>query len=259
VGLVAFAGTAFLQCPLTLDYGAARSLLELLNPDLIPARHQPGRGHHHILGRVSKSVGAQPGAGPFNGRRRPLGPIGRGARSRGGGGASHFHHWVWEPHRGDHSDPRRKRQVTGYKKDKNGQTVLSKMDEGALKKLAAKTGGAYFPASQGEVEVTKIIEEIGRMDKKDLDSRVYGQGENHYRWPLAFGLLLLLLEFLWPEVQRHWRRVFQDIRSGRFLLLLLAGGFCLLAGSGPRRSVGIHGPANCALGSKGPEKSGSPV
>lgn len=229
VGLVAFAGTAFLQCPLTLDYGAARSLLELLNPDLIP---KPGT---NLASAITTSLEAFPRA---SGHNRALVLLTDGEDHSGQldtaldravtEGLRIFTIGFGNP-AGEIIPIRDENgQVTGYKKDKNGQTVLSKMDEGALKKLAAKTGGAYFPASQGEVEVTKIIEEIGRMDKKDLDSRVYGQGENHYRWPLGFGLLLLLLEFLWPEVQRHWRRVFQDIRSGRFLLLLLAGGVICL-------------------------------
>lgn len=228
VGLVAFAGTAFLQCPLTLDYGAARSLLELLNPDLIP---RPGT---NLGAAITASLDAFPKA---SGHNRALVLLTDG-EDHSGQLDSALDRAVAEglrlftigfgntngeiiPIRDENG------QVTGYKKDKNGQTVLSKMDEATLKKLAAKTGGAYFPASQGEVEVTKIIEEIGRMDKKDLDSKIYGQGENHYRWPLALGLLLLLLEFLWPEVQHHWRRVFHDIRLGRWIVLLAAGGVLL--------------------------------
>ncbi len=231
VGLVAFAGTAFLQCPLTLDYGAARSLLELLNPDLIP---KPGT---NLAAAITTALDAFPKA---SGHNRALVLLTDGEDHSGQLDAAldravaeglriftiGFGNPTGEiiPIRDENG------QVTGYKKDKNGQTVLSKMDEAALKKLAAKTGGAYFPASQGEVEVTKIIEEIGRMDKKDLDSKVYGQGENHYRWPLALGLLLLLLEFLWPEVQRHWRRVFQDVRLGRWMVLCLTGSVLLVPG-----------------------------
>jgi Ca-activated chloride channel family protein len=218
VGLVAFAGTAFLQCPLTLDYGAARSLLDLLRPDLIPkpgtsltaaidtalaafpstsARHQAlvlltdGEDHSKQLDAAvdrAAAAGLRIFTIGFGNKDGEIIPI----RDANG-------------------------NVTGYKKNKEGETVLSKMDEPALQKIAAKTGGAYFPATQGEVEITKILGEIGRMEKKDLDSRVFGQGENHFRWPLALALFFILLEFLWPEVQKHWTRVFRDIRAGRFL------------------------------------------
>lgn len=229
VGLVAFAGTAFLQCPLTLDYGAARSLLELLNPDLIP---RPGT---NLAAAINASLDAFPKSSAHN---RVLVLLTDGEDHSGqldaaldravGEGLRIF--TIGFGNTTGEIIPLRDEsgQVTGYKKDKNGQTVLSKMDEGALKKLAAKTGGAYFPASQGEVEVSKIVEEIGRMDKKDLESRVYGQGENHYRLPLALAILLLLLEFLWPEVQRHWTRVFHQIRLGKWGVLLGTIGWWLL-------------------------------
>ncbi|MBK8575416.1 MAG: VWA domain-containing protein [Elusimicrobia bacterium] len=228
VGIVAFAGTAFLQCPLTLDYGAARSLLDLLGPDLIP---KPGT---NLAAAITTSLDAFPKG---TGKNRALVLLTDGEDHSGQLDVAldravkegcriftiGFGNLTGEiiPLRDENGN------VTGYKKDKDGQTVLSKMDEASLKKSAAKTNGAYFPASQGEVEVTKILEEIGRMEKKDLDSRVYGQGENHYRLPLVLALFLLMLEFLWPEVQRHWTRVFRDVREGRFLAGLLLALLCL--------------------------------
>ncbi|MBL0057755.1 MAG: VWA domain-containing protein [Elusimicrobia bacterium] len=242
VGLVAFAGTAFLQCPLTLDYGAARSLLDLLEPSLIP---RPGT---NLAAAITTCLDAFPKEA---GKHRALVlltdgedhsgqldmAIGRAAAEEVRIFTIGFGNATGEiiPLRDDNGN------VTGYKKDKNGQTVLSKMDETALRNIAAKTKGAYFPASQGEVEVTKILEEIGRMEKKELDSRVYGQGENHYRWPLSLALVFLLLEFIWPEVRRHWTLVFRDLRAGRFLagflfLLLFLPGRSEALGRYPRSS-----------------------
>lgn len=238
VGIVAFAGTAFIQCPLTLDYGAARSLLDLLGPDLIP---RPGT---NIAAAITTSLDAFP-KGAAKSRALVLltdgedhsrevdaaldRAVAEGCRifTIGFGNAT----GEIIPLRDENGN------VTGYKKDKDGQTVLSKMDEASLKKIASKTSGAYFPASQGEVEVTKILAEIGRMEKKDLDSRVYGQGENHYRLPLVLALFLLLLEFLWPEVQRHWTQVFRDVRSGRFWVGLLV---ILLCGPGTSHALGRY-------------------
>ncbi|MBP9698901.1 MAG: VWA domain-containing protein [Elusimicrobia bacterium] len=219
VGLVAFAGTAFLQCPLTLDYGAARSILDLLGPDLVP---KPGT---NLADAINASLDAFPKGG---GKHRALvlltdgedhsgrldAAVDRAAQEGVRVFAIGFGNPAGEiiPIRDENGN------VTGYKKDKDGQTVLSKLDEKVLQSIAAKTRGAYFPSSQGEVEVSKILEEIGRMEKKDLDSRVYGQGENHFRWPLGLAILLLLFEFLWPEVRGHWRRLLRGARVGRFLV-----------------------------------------
>jgi Ca-activated chloride channel family protein len=230
VGVVAFAGTAFLQCPLTLDYGAARSILELVGPDLIPkpgtsladaldvavGAFPPGSKKHRAVvlltdgedhsGRLDSTVGraAEAGVAVFAiGFGSPTGEI---IPLRDESGA-----------------------LTGYKKDKEGQTVTSKMDALALEKMARETRGAFFPASQGEVEVDRVLAEIQGMEKKDLESRVHGQGENHYLWPLWIAFLLLLLEFLWPETTGHFRRVAGDLRARRWTrtaaLLLLWGAF----------------------------------
>jgi hypothetical protein len=238
--------------PVNLGLRRGAFILDLLNPDLIPQTgHQPGRRHQRLLGRVSKSVGPQPGSCVINRRRRPFWPIGRGLGPGRPRGVRIFHHRVWEPDRGNHSDPRRKRQVTGYKKDKNGQTVLSKMDEGALKKSRQKRG-AYFPASQGEVEVSKIHRRNRPHGKKDLDSRVYGQGENHYRWPLFLAILLLLFEFFGQKCNAigagFWTRLG---RVGRFLAL--AGGCLLHFRAGPGVGALSSVQRNRALGSKGPK------
>jgi tetratricopeptide (TPR) repeat protein len=87
------------------------------------------------------------------------------------------------------------------------------------------------------VEVSKILEEIGRMEKKDLDSKVYGQGENHYRWPLGLAILLLLFEFLWPEVRGHWRGL---LRGGRVGRLLAGAGVMLAFISGQAQALGRY-------------------
>ena len=214
VGLVAFAGAAFLQCPLTLDYGAARTLLDLIGPDLIP---RPGtdlaaalrqaldafpRGLHQYKAIVlltdgedhSGALDAAVSRAAEEGVR--IFPVGFGSPQG-----------EIIPLRDESGN------LSGYKKDKNGQTVLSKMDEKALRDMAEKTGGTYFPASRGEIEVPRLLTAFRQMEKRSLESRVYGQLENRYRWPLWLAIGLLLLEFLVPESGGWGRRLWKGLRS----------------------------------------------
>lgn len=230
VGVVAFAGRAFLQCPLTLDYGAARSLLELVGPDLIP------KAGTSLADALDVAVGAFP---PGSKKHRALVLLTDGedhsgrlddARGRAvEAGVAVFAIGFGSPT--GEIIPLRDESgaLKGYKKDKDGRTVASKMNAAALEKMARETRGAFFPASQGEVEVDRVLAAIQGMEKKDLESRVHGQGENHYLWPLAIAFLLLLLEFLWPETSGHFRRVAGDLRARRWArtatLLVLWGAF----------------------------------
>ncbi len=213
IGLVAFAGAAFLQCPLTLDYGAARSLLDLIDPSLIPSlgtslssaihtacnafekgetKHKAlvlltdGEDHSQKLPdavKRAKEEGVHVFAIGFGKREGEIIPI---RDSQG--------------------------NIKAYKKDKSGQTVVSKLDEQSLRDMAAKTNGQYYRASQGEIEVERILNDISRMEKKSLESRVYGQYENKYQIPLIIVFILLLLEFLWPEAQNHWKWVMEKAK-----------------------------------------------
>jgi hypothetical protein len=98
---------------------------------------------------------------------------------------------------------------------------MSKRDDSALRSLAEKTGGTYFPATQGEVEVQRLLEAIGGMEKRSLESRVYGRFENHYRGPLWLVLFLLVLEFLISEVPGHFGRLARRALGGLAAVSLL--------------------------------------
>lgn len=202
VGVVAFAGTAFLQCPLTLDYSAARLILDALGPDLIPV---PGTS-------LASALDASADAFPDKERQHKAlvlltdgedhsekldQAMGR-AKAEGlrifaigyGNPAGEI-----IPVRDEAGN------VVDYKKDKAGKTVVSKLGEETLQRLARETGGRYYRATAGEVEVDRVLEDIHRMDKKNLESRLYDRFENRYLWFLWAAFLLLFLEFLWPETR----------------------------------------------------------
>ncbi len=233
-GVVAFAGSAFMQCPLTLDYGAAKMLLNVLDISQMPvpgtnladaidaacdAFGDKDKKHKALVlltdgedhsGRLDSAVGRAKDEGVkifAIGFGNPEGEV--------------------IPVRDENGN------LIEYKKDKDGKTVVSKLGEQALRDVASTTGGAYYRATNGEVEVDRIAEDIHRMEKKLLESKVYDQYEDRYMWPLVPLLLLLILEFLWPETPGHvaWllgriRRRFQNkndkaVRSAAAALLLI--------------------------------------
>ncbi|HKN47522.1 MAG TPA: hypothetical protein VJ144_06090, partial [Candidatus Polarisedimenticolia bacterium] len=84
--------------------------------------------------------------------------------------------------------------VVGYKKDKRGRIVTSRLDETMLESIAVATGGKYFRATPDGSELKRIYEEISGMDKTSLSSRLHTAYEERYQIPLAAAIVLLVFE-----------------------------------------------------------------
>ncbi len=200
IGLVAFAGSAFLQCPLTLDYSAAKLFLDNIDIESIP------RGGTDIGGAIKKAVGA------FEGREkkhRALILITDGedhkervmdaveeARKKGvviytiGIGRQEG---APIPIRDEKGNKR-------YVRDKSGNIVLSKLDTVLLQKVALMTGGKKGTIGAGAFPLEDIYrDEISKMEKKELESKRHKRFENRFQWPLAIAIILLFLEAIMSE------------------------------------------------------------
>jgi len=207
VGLVAFAGGSFVQCPLTLDLSSAKMLLEIMHPDLIP--HQGTAIGDAIRTATSAfsqkekkykvlvliTDGEDHGSDPLE--------AAEGAKKEGiviytiGIGSSYGEPIPLKDKGG---------KVSGFKKDENREVVLSRLDELVLKKIAQKTGGKYFRATAGEVELDRIYEEISRMEKKQLEGKMFTQYQERYQYFLTIALLFLTLELFISERKRERKR-----------------------------------------------------
>lgn len=195
VGIVAFAGAAFVQCPLTLDHGALRIFLDGLSPNLIP---RPGT---HIEAAISKSINAFPGAEEasrvivllsdgegFEGEAERAGKV---AAERG-----IVIHSVGIGSPEGEPIPVRDEQgnSAGYKKDDRGQVIMSRLDETTLSRLAAITGGRYYRVSGGGFALDEVMDDIATMAKKETESRFVTTYEERFQAPLLAALLLILID-----------------------------------------------------------------
>jgi Ca-activated chloride channel family protein len=213
VGLVAFAGEAFLQCPLTLDYGAAKTLLDLIAPDLIP---KPGTS---LVAAIDTALGALPPARASGDAALVLltdgedhsGALPQALARAKAAGLRIFAVGIGTP-QGEVIPLRDENgQITGYKKDKQGRTVASKLGEEDLRTLAAGTGGGYYRAVDGDISVDRIVADLRGLKKRELESRIYGRYEDRTVWPASLALVLLLLEFLWPERPTRWKDTMKNL------------------------------------------------
>ncbi len=212
IGLVAFAGNAFVQAPLTVDYGAAAMFLNAMDTDLIPLQgtnlgealtvaldaFEEGSRDHRVLlivtdgedheGEIESAVeravqeGVQihtVGIGSLEGV--PIPEIDEaGVRS-------------------------------GFKRDAEGNVVTTRLDDATLRRISLATGGQYFPATGSGTGLDALVDEITGGEGRELEARQITQFEEQFQVFLGMALMLLLVEGFVPD-----RRRMKEAWEGRF-------------------------------------------
>ena len=201
IGLIAFAGTSFVQCPLTLDYGAFKLFLDYLEPDLIPV---PGTAIGQAIRAAINSFSRRERTSKAliiitDGEDHEESPL-KAAQEAKKEGIRIFVIGVGQ----DGGAPIPMKDGSGgFKKDGRGEMVLSKLDEAALQKIALETGGSYVRSVTGDLDLNKIYREDirGRMEKKELRSTRKKRWEERFQWFLFAAILLLGIEFFLRETK----------------------------------------------------------
>jgi Ca-activated chloride channel family protein len=94
--------------------------------------------------------------------------------------------------------------VKGYRKDKQGQTVITKLNTNLLKTIASKANGVFVQASQADIGLGAVLDKIGELDKVQLENKMYTDYEDQFQWFLGLSLVLFFIEFLISERVSEW-------------------------------------------------------
>jgi Ca-activated chloride channel family protein len=213
VALIAFSGKAFVQCPLTLDYGAAKMFLDAMEPGLIPV---PGTAVGEAIQKAASCFSEQERKHKVvilitDGEDHIGEPL-EAAKAAAKLGVAIYTVGIGSlegvpiPVADDGGTS------AGFKKDRSGQVVMTKLDELTLEKIALETGGKYYRATPGEVELNKIYDDILKMEKKSLSSKQFAQYEERFQSLVGIALFLFVLEILIPErkrVKKSWAGRFE--------------------------------------------------
>ena len=206
VGLVAFAGTAFVQCPLTVDREAFRLTLNSTEPGLIP------RGGTAIGLAIETAVKAF-AAG--EGRDRAIVLITDGEDTAGDPLAAAEHAAAQGVRvypigvgttAGELIPVRENGAGLEFLKDREGQVVKSRLNDEVLKQIALKTHGIYVRSAAGNFGIDTICEKgLNQLQRGDYAARLQKQYFERYQWPLGIATLCLVLELFLGEQRREGR------------------------------------------------------
>ena len=216
VGIIAYAGSAFPQLPITTDYAAAKMFLQNMNTDMLSSQ---GTAIKEAI-EMSKTY--------FNDdeqTNRILFLISDGEDHEGNieeiaaeaarQGIRIVTIGVGTP-KGGPIPIKRNGVIQNYKKDNQGETVITRLDEETLKEIASAANGRYVDGRVTSQVVEEVTEILQNMDKKEFESQQIAEYKSQFQWFLALGLLFLLLDILLLERQTSWLKrlnLFNEKRS----------------------------------------------
>jgi Ca-activated chloride channel family protein len=194
VGIVFFAGDAFVQCPLTSDYNALVSVINSLSFEtavssgtsivapLELAMNSMKPEHDHYAVMLLLTDGENTGPDPERVIRelsdRDIKVFSVGIATPSGAPIPVY----------DDTGQR-----TGYKKDQRGKVVISELDDFLLKNIAERTGGEYFRTTDTFDEIRRFNSALDTLKKREYETKRYTVYEERFQIPLALGILFLLI------------------------------------------------------------------
>ncbi len=201
IALVAFAGSAFLELPLTLDYSAATLFLEAMEPDLIPVKGtaigEALRVSLEAFDRVAQTGSRKSRAIILiTDGEDHLGEAQDVAEAAAEAGVRIFAIGIGR----DEGAPI-PREGGGFRTDRRGEIVLSRLDEAALQRIALTTGGRYVRSVTGDVDLEQIYAQgiKAQLEDQELGSSRQQRWEERFQWLLVIALAALMLEPLIGE------------------------------------------------------------
>lgn len=214
VGLILFAGSAYLQMPLTTDYAAARVYLRSANPSnagtqgtaigeaielgmrTFDERSASNRalvvitdGENHEEGAVeAMEIAREAGVVPFI--------IGVGSEAGG---------YI----------PMMIRGREDYKRDENGSPVRTRLNEDVMRELVRTGGGRYFNIADGDAVIASIREGISQLEKKDIEERSFSEYESYFQYFLFLGIVLFIANELISNRKGRIRQIVKQVKTGQ--------------------------------------------
>src|SRR5207249_9244446 len=207
VGLIAFAGRAFLQAPLTIDYDAVVEAINDLDTKTIP---EGGTNISSAIALATQTFGKSAVGNRaliiFTDGEELNGDAVKTAKAAADAGVRIFTVGIGTaqgsliPITGDEGQ-------TAFVKDSSGQVVKSKLDDKRLREIAEVAGGFYLHLENGPRTMRQLHDEgLAKMQAAEMDVRLSRRPIERYEWPLGAALIALALSILIPERGRARER-----------------------------------------------------
>ena len=199
IGVIVFAGDAYIQLPMTVDHSAAKLFLRSIDTDIVPSQ---GTAIGKAIELASKSFSANSKANKSiivitDGENHEDDALEQAAAALEAGITVHT---IGIGSVDGTPIPIYKRgQMLGYRKDREGNTVVTKLNETMLQQIAASGEGTYVRANNSRTGLNALMDELEGMEREEYDSKMFTSYEDRFQYFIAVALVLLLIELLLPS------------------------------------------------------------
>ena len=206
IGLVVFAGEAYIQLPITSDYISAKMFLQTISTNSVPVQ---GTAIGAAINLAARSFTAD-----FKGDKAiilitdgenheddALGAVKAAAEK----GIVVHTIGVGLPQGAPVPDGT---GTKNYLKDSQGNVVISKLDEVMLNEISGAGNGLYVRANNTQLGLNTVFDKVKKMSKAEYESKIYAEYENQFQWPFGIALFFLVLEMLILDRKTRWSEKF---------------------------------------------------
>ena len=208
IGLIVFAGQAYVQLPITTDYVSAKLFLDAINTGIVPVQ---GTAIGAAIQMAMKSFTPE-----FTGSKAVIVITdGENHEDDAIGAAKEALEKKIIVHTIGMGLPQGAPIPIGgpgsrdFLKDKQNNIVVTKLDENMLTQIATAGGGTYIRANNAEVGLNNLFNEIEKMEKSELNSRDYSEYNDQFPLFLTLALLLIMIDFMILDRKNKWLRNFR--------------------------------------------------
>lgn len=224
IGLVVFAGDAFVQMPVTTDFAATRLYLDNITTTSVPVQ---GTAIGKAIEKASECFGDSKQSRAIilitDGENHEDDAI-EAAKNAASSGIKVYTIGMGSP-QGAPIPVYNSTMIIGYKKDNAGATVISRLDESLLKQIADAGKGTFVRANNSSAGVKEVFNHISDLEKNEFDAKVFSDYEDRFGIFLFIGMLLLLIEILIPDRKfdtTHFMRFKSLLKKNNVTIILIA-------------------------------------
>lgn len=203
IGIIVFAGKAYNQLPITTDYGAAKMFLSAINTNIVPVQ---GTAIADAIEMATGSFGQST-------HNKAIIVISDGEDHQGDvlekteaavkKGIVVYSLGIGTPEGGPipvyNGDIR-----TGYKKNRDGTTIITRLDDSLLQRIASVGKGMYVRITNSEEGWQKVFDDLNKIQKSELESRQFSDYEDRFQYFIGFSLLFLIFELFVFDKKNQW-------------------------------------------------------
>jgi Ca-activated chloride channel homolog len=204
IGMVVFAGKAYIQLPITTDYAAAKMFLTTISTNVVPVQ---GTAIGQAIELAETSFDDETHSRAIivitDGENHEDDALGA-AKEAASKGIKVYTIGMGLPEGAPIPELNQYQRMVGYKKDNKGSTIVTKLDESMLQQIASAGEGVYVRANNTQAGVKTIYDEINKLEKTKFETRMFSEYEDRFQYFIAISLLFFIIELLIFERKSKW-------------------------------------------------------